>query len=385
MRLEHEGRRVVVTGAGSAAGRAVVAELGRAGASGGPDVVAVVAAQPAGVASTTLPEAADGAEGAGASGAADRVRWVQADLTSPLVVEHLLGADAVVHVAAADDLEGALADPVLVRRARVLRTAQAVTTASAAAGVQRVVVVTSAMVLGAREDAPVPLDDDAERRAEPDDGVVGDLLEVERVVERARRTHPGLRLCLLRPAALVGPGVDSVVTRHFEAPRLLSVSGASTRWQFCSVADLGRAVRTVVERDLDGDLTCGSEGSLAPEEVEQLAGMRRLELPAAIAFATAERLHRVGVLPMPATDLAFVVHPWVVSSRRLREAGWRPLDDNSTCLGTLLEDIRGRRALGGRRVERRDTALGAAGAAVAVVGTAAVWRQARARRRKGSS
>jgi hypothetical protein len=52
--------------------------------------------------------------------------------------------------------------------------------------------------------------------------------------------------------------------------------------------------------------------------------MRRVELPSSLAFSTAERLHRVGVLPAPPGDLAFVAYPWAVSSRRLREAGWQP-------------------------------------------------------------
>jgi hypothetical protein len=107
--------------------------------------------------------------------------------------------------------------------------------------------------------------------------------------------------------------------------------------------------------------------------------MRRVELPASLAFGTAERLHRVGVLPAPASDLAFVVHPWVVGSSRLREAGWAPTYDNETALGELLEQVRGHHALASRRLDRRDAALGAAGAAVALVGTAAIVRRRRRR------
>jgi hypothetical protein len=76
-----------------------------------------------------------------------------------------------------------------------------------------------------------------------------------------------------------------------------------------------------------------------------------------------------------------VVHPWVVGSATLRAAGWTARYDNETCLGVLLAEVRGRRALAARRVDRKDAAVGAAGAAVAIVGTAAVWRQARSRRR----
>ena len=75
--------------------------------------------------------------------------------------------------------------------------------------------------------------------------------------------------------------------------------------------------------------------------------MRRIELPATLAFGTAERLHRLGVIPAPASDLQYVVHPWVVASRALREAGWLPAYDNPTVLGLLLEQVAGNHALGG--------------------------------------
>jgi hypothetical protein len=85
------------------------------------------------------------------------------------------------------------------------------------------------------------------------------------------------------------------------------------------------------------------------------------------------------VLPTPPGDLAYVTRPWAVSSRRLREAGWRPVLDNETCLGLLLEGVRGHHALAARRLDRKDAALGAAGAAVALVGTAAIVRRRRRR------
>jgi hypothetical protein len=109
--------------------------------------------------------------------------------------------------------------------------------------------------------------------------------------------------------------------------------------------------------------------------------MRRIELPATLAFGTAERLNRLGVVPAPASDLQYVVHPWVVPSTKLREAGWRPVYDNATALGVLLEQVSGHHAVAARRVGRRDATIGAAGAAVAVVGTAALVRRARKKRR----
>ena len=256
---------------------------------------------------------------------------------------------------------------------------QLIASAAAAAGVRRVVLCTSAMVYGALPDNPVPLDEDAPLRAMPDGGILSDWLELERLAEQAPVSHPGLQVTVVRPAALVGPGVDSLLTRHFEAPRLLVVRDSRPSWQFCHVDDLAAALEFAALGKVEGAATVGCEGWLDQREVELISGMRRIELPASIAFGTAERLHRLGVVPAPASDLQYVVHPWVVPSTRLFEAGWKPVYDNATALGLLLEQAAGHHALVARRVGRRDATIGA-GAAVAVVGTAALVRIARKRR-----
>jgi hypothetical protein len=75
------------------------------------------------------------------------------------------------------------------------------------------------------------------------------------------------------------------------------------------------------------------------------------------------------------------MHPWAIPSTRLRRAGWRPSYDNAQVLDALLRQIRGHHAVAGRRLDRRDATRAAAGATVALVGTAALVRRARRRRR----
>ena len=304
------------------------------------------------------------------------VTWRVVDVTDPALAGRLARVDAVVHLAMDTALEGD-------RRARSernLRAAQTVVTAAAAAGVRRVVLCTSAMVYGAAPGNPVPLDEDAPLRAVPDGGLLTDWLEIERLGRAAVRSHPGLAVTVVRPATLVGPGTDGVVTRHFEAPRLLVVRDSRPLWQFCHVEDLVSALEWAALGKAEGALTVACEGWMEQSEVEALSGLRRIELPAALAFGTAERLHRLGVIPAPASDLQYVVHPWAVPSTRLRAAGWRPTYDNPTALGVLLEQVAGRHAVAARRVGKRDATIGA-GAAVAVVGTAALVRIARKKRR----
>ena len=305
-----------------------------------------------------------------------------ADPADPALAAALAGVHTAVYVAASTSLGDDLALGTRVRRERNLRRAQTVVTAAAAAGVRHLVVVTGAQVYGALPDNPVPLEDDAPLQAPSDEGQVGDLMDVEQLVAVAREVHPGLRTTVVRPAALVGEGVDTVTTRHFEAPRLLSVRGTEAAWQFCHVDDLGSAVAVVVARHVEGAVAVGSPGHLTQTDLERLTGMRSVVLSMGAAMGTADRLHRVGVLPAPASDLAFVAFPWAVSSHTLLGHGWVPVHDNETCLGVLLDAIRGSHAVAARRLDRKDAALGAASAAVALVGTAAIMRR---RRRKGAT
>jgi nucleoside-diphosphate-sugar epimerase len=313
-------------------------------------------------------------------GDATGVTWRVVDVRDPALAGRIAGVDVVVHT----DLDLSPDSSYRSRRSFNVRGAQTVLTAAAAGRVGRVVLVTSAMVYGARPDNPVPLAEDAPLGADPDGSVVGDLLEIEQLARRSPRTNPGTAVTVVRPAALVGEGVDTLVTRHFEAPRLLTVKGCAPRWQFCHIDDLVSALELAAAGEVTGAFAVGCDGWLEQEQVEELSGMRRIELPAGLTFGTVQRLHRAGITPAPVNDLHFVVYPWVVDCRVLREAGWKPAFDNSAALGVLLEQRAGHHAVAGRRLGRKDatiTAAGAAGATVAVVGTAAIVRRARRRRR----
>lgn len=314
-------------------------------------------------------------------GDAARVTWRVADVRDPTLAARLAGVDVVVH---ADMDTSAVTEP-RQRRALNVRGAQTVLTAAAAERVGRVVLVTSAMVYGARPDNPVPLPEDAPLLADADGSVAGDLLEVEEIARRSRRVNPGTAVTVVRPAGLVGDGADTLLTRHFEAPRLLAVRGCAPRWQFCHVDDLVSALEMAAVGDVTGDFAVGCDGSLAQDEVEELSGLKSIELPARLTFGTAQRLHRLGVTPAQAAELRYMVYPWVVDCAALRAAGWRPSYDNASALTALLAARAGRHAVAGRRIARKDAALtaaGAAGTAAAVLGTAAIVRRAR---RKGTS
>ena len=304
------------------------------------------------------------------------VTWRVVDVRDPALAGRLTGVDVVVHT----DVDLGPDTDARARRAFNVRGAQTVLTSAAAGRVGRAVLVTSAMVYGARPDNPVPLEESAPPAANLDGSVVGDLLEIEQLARRSTATHPGLDVTVVRPAALVGEGIETAVTRHFEAPRLLTVKGTRPRWQFCHIDDLVSALELTAAGELTGSFAVGCDGWLEQEEVEEISGLRRLELPSGLTFGAVQRLHRAGLAPVPVVDLNFIVYPWVVDCRALRDAGWRPQYGNADAFRILLDQRSSRLAVAGRRLARKDTAAVAAGT-VAVVGTAAIVRAARRRRR----
>jgi len=168
---------------------------------------------------------------------------------------------------------------------------------------------------------------------------------------------------------------------------LLVVRGSKPVWQFCHIDDLLSALEYAALGKVSGVVPVASDGWLTQEEVEEISGMRRMELPEGLAVGAAERLHRLHLTPAPASDLQYVMHPWAVSNKKLREAGWEPAFTNEEAFAQLLEDIDGHHAALARRLGKKDAAagLGAAGATVALVGTAALVRRARRKRRGGGS
>jgi nucleoside-diphosphate-sugar epimerase len=305
------------------------------------------------------------------AGRVDGVVWRLADVRDPLLASRLTGATTVVHLATSNDVTA----PAAGRRALNVRGTAQVLEAAREVGARRVVLCTSADVYGVRPDNDVPLPDGAPLRGAADDETLtGDHVEVERLASHAVRS--GLPVTVLRPATLVGlgPVYDGQVLRQLSAPRLLAVRGVEPLWQLCHVEDLVAALELAAVGEVTGGLGVACQGALPQVVVEQLTGRRRLELPAAVALSTAERLHKAGVTSSSPRELDHLLGPLVLACDGLDAAGWKPLWSNEEALTAHLSARSGDSA--------RGTAVTAAGATVALLGTAALVRQARRRRRR---
>ena len=178
---------------------------------------------------------------------------------------------ALVVIAHDGDFEKSLQAKQPLRRARIEESAERIILDAVIAQVPHVIVLSSAMAHGAQPHREIIYDHTPTR--ELTDGFVGDILHFEQSLQRAllnaTQGAGGPKVTFLRPAALVGPGIDTLITRHFEAPRLLTLKDGSRNWQFVHIDDVAQAVGMVIEKGLLGTLVVGAVTAAQPAQVVQ--------------------------------------------------------------------------------------------------------------------
>lgn len=245
-------------------------------------------------------------------------------------------------------------------------------------GVRKLVVVSSAAVYGAHPDNELSLAEDAPLRANPDFTSAYQLMLVEQLVEEWADGHPAVIVTVLRPAIMLGPGIEGLMSRHLESPRLPLIRGQSAPLQFVHVDDVAAAVRLAVTTDLPGAFNVAADGWLPMTEVCAILGRRPITFPEATAFEAVRWLWERGLWHIPPGALRYLMYPCVVTADRLQAYGWTPTRSNREILREFVEAHHAHLAIGRLRVRRRGLYVAALAVAVLLV----VWLGSRPRARR---
>ena len=191
------------------------------------------------------------------------------------------------------------------------------------------VVVSSAMVYGARANNPVPLTEDVVLRPDPAFVYARQLAAAEDEVELWRTARAGRRVAMLRPVIPIAVGNTSSLARAVTAGFGQRFGEADPDAQFVHHDDVASAVRVAVERRLDGIYNVAPDGSIPGERVRALSGGRvRLPMPDRVADTVAAWRWRFQRGPIPPGLGPYTRETWVVANDKLRAEGWRPTVTN---------------------------------------------------------
>src|SRR5690606_15822130 len=180
----------------------------------------------------------------------------------------LEGATALVHLGRTDgaELDGTGAGGVDVEGTRHLLDA------AGSAGVDRVVVLSSATVYGAWPGNPVPLTEEAPLRPNPGVAMAAEKAELEQAAADWRADHPGSTVTLLRPAVTVSGAGNGWLARALSRSSGVPVTDDEPPAQYLDVTDLAAAVDLARRARIDGPRNVAPDGWVDGETVRALAG-----------------------------------------------------------------------------------------------------------------
>lgn len=334
-----------------------------------------------------------------------KLAYRQLDVRDPELATALRGVDVVIHLAAH------VPSPHDVELARSVNVdgARNVAAAARSVGARQLIQISSAFVYGAHPDNDLPLTESSPLRPTPGLHLGADQAQAEAEVAgvvgrgsgQAGTGEPdgtggqggaggqdgtaGPDVAVLRLAMVLGPGIDNVLTRLLESPRLTTVRGHRPPLQFVHRDDAVRAIVHALEQRLVGTYNVCAEGWLSLDEVTAIARKRTVDVPEEVAYSAADRLWRLGIGEHPPGIVDHLMHPWVMSPDALIATGWRPNASNRDALAATVEEHAAYVSLAGARVRRRVLVQGVA-TATALIGLLAVrWRRRRRGTRAGTA
>jgi UDP-glucose 4-epimerase len=154
--------------------------------------------------------------------------------------------------------------------------------------------------------------------------------EVDRMAQDFMARHHEIQVVILRPAIVLGPNTQNIVSRMMEwpwrsFPWTFQVRGADPPLQFISEDDIGEVLFRAVTSDVRGIFNVAADGVVLFSEMARLLGKKPLPLPAALLYPQTALLWTLRLAPFPAGILDMVRYPWVVDNSRLKAVfGYMP-------------------------------------------------------------
>ncbi len=246
---------VLVTGVGGYLGGNLAARL-----AANPDIERVIGVD-------TAPPAKDVLRTMG------RAEFVRADIRNPLIAKVISSArvDTVVHASTTAN-PPAPARRSLIKEMNVIGTMQLLAACQRSRTVRKLVVKSTAAVYGASSKSPAVFTEEDTPRDLPSSGYAKDAMEVEGYVRGFSRRRPDVVVTTARLTNLIGPRVDTVLTRYFALPLVPTVLGYDARVQLLHTDDALAILDRATIEDLPGVFNAGGDGVLMLSQAIRRAG-----------------------------------------------------------------------------------------------------------------
>lgn len=245
--------------------------------------------------------------------------FIQADVRNPLLAS-LLREEAVDTVCHLAFLEGD-------RRSEAafdlnVMGVMKVFGACAEAGIRKIIFKSSMAVYGAYPTNPAFLSEDRGLAGNSRSGTVRDLLEIESFCNGFRGQWPDITLTILRFPSIIGPKVNTPMTRFLRSAWAPTLLGFDPQMQVVHEDDVVEAICHAVYRDAPGAFNVAAEGVLPLSKLMALAG--KIVAPSVFHLTAYWGNPLAGGIGLPVNrvwpiELDYLRYPWVGDLGRMRD------------------------------------------------------------------
>ncbi|MGD9091602.1 MAG: NAD-dependent epimerase/dehydratase family protein [Anaerolineales bacterium] len=244
--------------------------------------------------------------------------FIQTDVRNPLLVDLLITEkiDTVCHLTFIDSVKPSEAafDVNIMGTVKVLG-------ACAEAKVGQVIVKSSTAVYGAHPNNSAFLTEDRSLKGSRSYGYTRDMMEVEAFCNGFQRQAPEMKLAILRFSSIVGPSVDTPMTRFLSEPYAPVLFGFDPMMQVIHEDDVVAAIVHSLQTSAAGVFNVAAEGVLPLSKIMGLAGKLPLPVLHFFAYWGADLLGGSGlrVTRCAPIELDYIRYPWVGDLAKMRQ------------------------------------------------------------------
>ncbi|MBZ4503910.1 SDR family oxidoreductase [Mycobacterium avium subsp. hominissuis] len=255
-----------------------------------------------------------------------RAEFVRADILNPFIAKVIRNGDVdtVVHAAAASYAPRSGGTAAL-KEINVMGAMQLFAACQKAPSVRRVVLKSTSEVYGSSAHDPVMFTEDSTSRRPFRAGFAKDSLDIEAYARGLGRRRPDIAVTILRLANMIGPAMDTTLSRYLAGPLVPTILGRDARLQLLHEQDALGALERAAMAGKAGTFNIGADGIIMLSQAIRRAGRIPLPVPGFGVWAldSLRRANRYNEISRDQFD--YLSYGRVMDTSRMRsELGYQP-------------------------------------------------------------
>ncbi|GJO00221.1 hypothetical protein NJB1907f44_06060 [Mycobacterium marinum] len=255
-----------------------------------------------------------------------RAEFVRADIRNPFIAKVIRNGDVdtVVHAAAASYAPRSGGSAAL-KELNVMGAMQLFAACQKAPSVRRVVLKSTSEVYGSSPHDPVVFTEDSSSRRPFREGFAKDSLDIEGYARGLGRRRPDIGVTILRLANMIGPAMDTTLSRYLAGPGVPTMFGRDARLQLLHEQDALGALERAALAGKGGTYNIGADGIIMLSQAIRRAGRIPLPVPGFGVWALDSLRRANRYTDINREQFAYLSYGRVMDTTRMRsELGYQP-------------------------------------------------------------